>query len=178
MSKLSSDVVSAGSQLVERVHHELSLVMDPEIPVVSVVEMGMINSVTETSEGHIRVAFSPTFAGCPAVEVIARDMENAAIKAGATTAEVTLSYNPPWTSDRISEEARSKLLSFGLAPPPVASSGSTLHLFDSEYDAYKTSCPNCGSDHNRLVNPFGPTPCRALHVCESCQEPFEQFKPL
>lgn len=152
----------------------LSVVMDPEIPAVSVVDMGMIKEV-EVSSGHARVVVLPTFTGCPAISVIKSDVARA-VEAVEGVGRVTVetSYEPPWTSDRITDEGRSKLRTFGLAPP----SGSGPVLVTQIGLPSVATCPFCGSTDTINENAFGPTPCRALYYCHSCRNPFEQFKQV
>jgi ring-1,2-phenylacetyl-CoA epoxidase subunit PaaD len=160
--------------LEDAVWDALAEVMDPEIPAVSVVDMGMIKSV-EVTGARARVVVLPTFTGCPAVPII-RDDVTAAVAAveGINEVEVDFSYDPPWTTDRITTEGRDKLRRFGLAPP--TGQGPVLV---TEIGLPKAAvCPFCGSRNTRNENPFGPTPCRAVYYCEECRNPFEQFKPV
>lgn len=163
----------AGS-LEERVWDALARVADPEIPAVSVVDMGMIRDVTVTDDA-VRVVVLPTFTGCPAIPMIERDVATA-VRAveGVGAVDVKTSFDPPWTDARITEEGRRKLKEFGLAPPtgdgPVLVTQIGLPAI--------ARCPFCGSGNTRAENPFGPTPCRALYYCEACRNPFEQFKPV
>lgn len=160
--------------LQELVWDALDRVMDPEIPVVSVVEMGMIENV-EVSAGNVEVTVLPTFTGCPAVGVIAEDVEKAVAEVeGVDCVRVTFSYDPPWTADRISETGRRKLKDFGLAPP----TGKQPVLITEIGVPQQAVCPFCGSRNTHNENPFGPTPCRALYYCDECRNPFEQFKTI
>ncbi len=157
-----------------RVWNALSRVMDPEIPVVSVVQMGMVRDV-DVAGRRATVTILPTFTGCPAVPIIREDVA-AAVAAvdGIEEVEVEFSYDPPWTSDRISEEGRTKLTELGIAPPTGA--GPVL-ITDIGIPAIAT-CPFCGSRDTKAENPFGPTPCRAIYYCAACRNPFEVFKPV
>jgi ring-1,2-phenylacetyl-CoA epoxidase subunit PaaD len=152
----------------------LAGVPDPEIPAVSVVDMGMIREV-EVSDRSVTVVVLPTFTGCPALPIIKSDVR-AAVQAvdGVDQVKVEVSFVPPWTSDRISPEGRTKLEGFGLAPPtgegPVLIADIGLPKF--------AICPFCGSKNTHNENPFGPTPCRSLYYCDECRNPFEQFKPV
>lgn len=158
----------------ERVWDALATVPDPEIPAVSVVDMGMIRDVS-VEDGVTTVVVLPTFTGCPAIPVIERDVASAvACVEGASEARVETSFDPPWTDDRITEEGRRKLKEFGLAPP----TGTGPVLITEIGLPTVARCPFCGSADTRAENPFGPTPCRALYYCESCRNPFEQFKPV
>ena len=158
----------------ERVWAALAEVADPEIPAVSVVDMGMIRDVT-IEGGVARVVVLPTFTGCPAIAIIERDVA-AATRAvdGVEDVVVETSFDPPWTDSRITEEGRRKLTEFGLAPP----TGKGPVLITEIGLPVVATCPFCGSRDTRNENPFGPTPCRALYYCEACRNPFEQFKPV
>ena len=168
---VSTDTLASAS---DRVWQALATVPDPEIPAVSVVDMGMIREVTV--EGTTaRVVVLPTFTGCPAIPIIKRDIADATGRVeGIENVEVQVSFSPPWTSDRISDDGRKKLEAFGLAPPtgegPVLIGDIGLPTF--------SVCPFCGSRNTVNENPFGPTPCRALYYCNDCRNPFEQFKPV
>ncbi len=152
----------------------LARVLDPEIPAVSVVDMGMIEKV-EVLGATARVVVLPTFTGCPAVPVIREDVAAAvSLIDGIEEVEVHFSFSPPWTSDRITDQGRTKLRDFGLAPP----TGAGPVLITSIALPVKASCPFCGSTDTHNENPFGPTPCRALYYCNACRNPFEQFKPV
>ena len=152
----------------------LAEVLDPEIPAVSVVDMGMIRSA-ELHDGNARVVVLPTFTGCPAIDVIKGDVAKAVERVeGVVDVEVTTSFDPPWTTDRITPEGRKKLNDFGLAPP----TGNGPVLVTSIGLPKVAVCPFCGSRDTRNDNAFGPTPCRALYYCNSCRNPFEQFKPV
>lgn len=152
----------------------LANVTDPEIPAVSVLDMGMIRSV-EIAGGDVRVVVLPTFTGCPAVPMIKEDVERAVeAVAGVRSVRVDFSFDPPWTTDRITVQGRRRLKDFGLAPP----TGEGPVLVTDIGLPTRAECPFCGSADTRLENPFGPTPCRALYYCSECRNPFEQFKPV
>lgn len=156
---------------IEKVWQILEEVKDPEIPVVSVVEMGLIRSIG-SQEGRLIVTMTPTFAGCPAVQVMQTEIRERLSQAGQTKVEVRLTYSPPWCSDWITPAAREKLKAFGLSPPPLHGGQLTTAL------AQAVHCPYCDSDDTSLKNDFGPTLCRAIYVCNNCRQPFEGFKPL
>lgn len=165
--------VSTGT-VEERVWDALAGVPDPEIPAVSVVDMGMIRELSVT-DGVASVVVLPTFTGCPAIPIIERDVAAAARTVdGVTEVHVRTSFDPPWTDDRITEDGRRKLKDFGLAPP----TGKGPVLITEIGLPAVARCPFCGSTDTRAENPFGPTPCRALYYCEGCRNPFEQFKPV
>ncbi len=147
-------------------------VKDPEIPVVSVVEMGIVRAVALEGDAVI-VTMTPTFSGCPALDVMRDDIAARLEDMGFDHVDVRTQLNPPWSSDMIADEARDKLKAFGLAPPPKHGGAVELVLMTAP-----VVCPRCGSARTTLRNSFGPTLCRAIYVCDDCAEPFEQFKPL
>ena len=146
-------------------------VMDPEIPVVSVVDMGIVREVGVSAEGVV-VTMTPTFAGCPALDVMRRDIA-AAVRGLGVACAVNTVLSPPWTTEWISETGREKLRRFGLAPPPrLSGDPADVTFFDP------APCPRCGSTRTHLRNAFGPTLCRMIWYCEACRDAFEQFKAL
>ena len=154
----------------------LSAVRDPEIPPISITDLGMVGRV-RVADDAVEVELLPTFVGCPALDVIREEAEGAVQTAVRDLpVRVRFVYSPPWTSDRITPAGRDALRSYGLAPPghrpapfvPLAS------LRRTEGGA---SCPFCGSDDTTLESAFGPTLCRATHFCRACRNPFEAFKP-
>lgn len=150
----------------------LARVMDPEIPVVSVVDMGIVRDIT-VDAGVVTVTMTPTFAGCPALDVMRAEIEAAVRALGAPQVDVVITLNPPWSTERISPAGREKLRQFGLAPPPRHAGDATAVAF---FDL--AECPRCGSTRTSLRNAFGPTLCRMIWYCEDCRDAFEQFKPL
>lgn len=167
-------MVAPARSLEDALWDALGGVPDPEIPAVSVLDMGMIEALrTEGSHAHVTVL--PTFSGCPAIGVIVADVKAALLKVdGIDDATVETTFSPPWTTARITDEGRRKLEDFGLAPP---ANGDQVLI--TEIGLPKSSrCPFCGSTNTRNENPFGPTPCRALYYCDDCRNPFEQFKPV
>jgi ring-1,2-phenylacetyl-CoA epoxidase subunit PaaD len=157
----------------EQVWDALAQIPDPEIPVVSVVELGVVRGV-EVDDGRVRVQFTPTFLGCPALEVM-RDQMSARIAELGAVPEVEVVLDDSWSTDRITPEGREKLRAAGFAPPVPRSAG-TPRLVQLESNAFR--CPYCGSRDTALENIFGPTPCRSLRYCRSCRQPFEQFKTI
>jgi ring-1,2-phenylacetyl-CoA epoxidase subunit PaaD len=155
----------------DRIWKILEQVKDPEIPVVSVVEMGLIRNVGIDGDKVI-VTMTPTFAGCPALQVMKQAVEDNLRELGAQEVEVKMTFSPPWSSDWILPEGRRKLKEFGLAPPPRHGGDVQSGLLG------EVTCPYCDSEKTTLKNSFGPTLCRAIYYCENCQQPFEQFKPL
>ena len=156
------------------VWESLSRVMDPEIPAVSVVDMGMIKEVA-ISDGEVKVTVLPTFAGCPAVQMIQEDIRRAvtAIE-GVEEVVVATTFSPPWTTERITPEGHRKLKDFGVGPPR----GNAPVLVTDIGLPRVVACPLCGSKKTHNENAFGPTPCRALYYCNDCRNPFEQFKTV
>lgn len=146
-------------------------VKDPEIPVVSVVEMGIVRDVA-VDGGRVIVTMTPTFSGCPALRVMEDDIVNQVHALGVAEVGIQIILSPPWSTEWITEEARAKLKSIGLAPPPRHSGDLSLVLMDP------VACPYCDSKNTSIRNTFGPTLCRAIFYCNNCQQPFEQFKPL
>ncbi|MDP9067342.1 MAG: phenylacetate-CoA oxygenase subunit PaaJ [Actinomycetota bacterium] len=160
--------------LEQAVWDALAGVADPEIPAVSVVDMGMIESVALSGD-EATITVLPTFTGCPAIAVIESDVRNAvAAVPGVAEVRVETTFSPPWTTERITTDGRRKLEEFGLAPP----TGSGPVLIDAIGLPTFAVCPFCGGKNTHNENPFGPTPCRALYYCNDCKNPFEQFKPV
>jgi ring-1,2-phenylacetyl-CoA epoxidase subunit PaaD len=147
----------------------LEEIPDPEIPVVSLVDLGVIRSV-DVSDGHVRIEFTPTFLGCPALEFMKR-----AIEEKVPGAEVEVMSDDSWSTDRITPAGREKLRAAGFAPP-APREASAPKLVQLQAQVFR--CPYCGSTETKLENIFGPTPCRSLRYCESCRQPFEQFKTI
>lgn len=154
----------------------LADVPDPEIPVVSIVDLGIVREAIESADGHrVSVTLTPTYSGCPATEVIARDVR-VALEAAYDEVDVRTQLSPAWTTDWMSEAAREKLSGFGIAPPSaVGPEGRrSLPLLES---GTPERCPHCGSGDVEELAGFGSTPCKALWRCVSCREPFDYFKP-
>jgi len=152
-----------------QVWEALEEIPDPEIPVVSLVDLGVIRSV-DVSNGHVRIEFTPTFLGCPALEFMKR-----AIEEKVPGADVAVITDDSWSTDKITPAGREKLRAAGFAPP-APREAITPKLIQLQASVFR--CPYCGSTETRLENLFGPTPCRSLRYCESCRQPFEQFKTI
>jgi ring-1,2-phenylacetyl-CoA epoxidase subunit PaaD len=168
-------MVTAPHLTAEQVWERFAEISDPEIPVVSLVDLGVIRSV-DVRDGHVHVEFTPTFLGCPALEVMKRELERAVVELGGEP-EVEVVNDDSWGTDRISAEGREKLRAAGFAPPaprPLAAVASSLVQLQSQVHR----CPYCGSTETKLENLFGPTPCRSIRYCTSCRQPFEQFKTI
>lgn len=138
----------------------LDAVKDPEIPVLSIWELGVLQDVVLAAPGHVRVVLTPTYSGCPALQTIAMDCQAALQAAGYTCIEIEQRLSPAWTSDWLEPETRRRLVAYGVAAPDAA------------------RCPQCGSSHVTVISEFGSTACKALLRCEVCLEPFDQFKRL
>jgi ring-1,2-phenylacetyl-CoA epoxidase subunit PaaD len=151
----------------------LEEIPDPEIPVISLVELGVIRDV-QVDGDRVRVELTPTFLGCPALEAMRRALEKTVTALGGDP-EVAVIQDDSWSTDRISPAGREKLREAGFAPPAPRSAGPTT-LVQLQSKAFR--CPYCGSTETRLENIFGPTPCRSIRWCETCRQPFEQFKTI
>jgi ring-1,2-phenylacetyl-CoA epoxidase subunit PaaD len=151
----------------EAVWEKLAEIPDPEIPVISLVDLGVIRSV-DVHDGHVHVEFTPTFLGCPALEAMKRGIEETIAALGAEP-DVEVVNDDSWGTDKITAAGREKLRAAGLAPPAP-------RLVQLQSVVHK--CPYCGSTDTKLENIFGPTPCRSLRYCNGCRQPFEQFKTI
>jgi ring-1,2-phenylacetyl-CoA epoxidase subunit PaaD len=157
----------------EAVWEALAEIPDPEIPVVSLVDLGVVYDVA-VEDGRVRVDFTPTFLGCPALEVM-RDAMAERIRSLGAEPEIRVRTDASWSTDRITPAGREKLRAAGFAPPTPRSAGAPT-LVQLQSRVFR--CPYCGSTDTRLENIFGPTPCRSLRYCASCRQPFEQFKTI
>jgi ring-1,2-phenylacetyl-CoA epoxidase subunit PaaD len=151
----------------------LARIPDPEIPVISLVDLGVVTDV-DVADGTVRVELTPTFLGCPALEAMTTAIRDEVTALGADV-DVRVRTDREWTTDRITPEGREKLRTAGFAPP-TPRTGSAPTLVQLERGPFR--CPWCGSTDTKLENVFGPTPCRSLRYCDSCRQPFEQFKTI
>jgi ring-1,2-phenylacetyl-CoA epoxidase subunit PaaD len=148
-------------------------VPDPEIPVLTLGDLGVIRDVRVAGDGAVEVDITPTYTGCPATAVIADDVRDALRRSGADRVRVQIVLSPPWTTDWMSEAGRNKLRDFGIAPPARATrAGGPVPL------TFSVRCPHCGSIDTREISRFGSTPCKSLWACRSCAEPFDSFKAI
>ncbi len=156
----------------ESVYEILAMVMDPEVPVISVVELGIIRDVAIDGD-TVRVTITPTYSGCPAMREIEEDVRSALLRSGVRNVEVQMVFAPAWTTDWIGIEAREKLRAYGIAPPGKAEPQGLVMLTRARP---KAVCPFCGAADTRLQSEFGSTACKAIHVCNACLQPFDEFK--
>jgi ring-1,2-phenylacetyl-CoA epoxidase subunit PaaD len=158
----------------ERLLAVLDTVMDPEVPVLSVVELGIIRDV-EVRGDAVKVTVTPTYSGCPAMHIIERDIEAALRENGAGAVEIATRHSPAWTTDWMPALAREKLRAYGIAPP-----GSAAHDAPIAIGRRRPAvlCPYCGSGETESRSEFGSTACKAIHVCRACEQPFEEFKAI
>jgi ring-1,2-phenylacetyl-CoA epoxidase subunit PaaD len=162
--------------VVTRTAHAYSVaaaVPDPEVPVLTIGDLGVLRDVTVDADGHVQVTVTPTYSGCPAMDAIRTDVVTALTDAGFAPAHVNTVLSPAWTSDWMSDEGKRKLLAYGIAPPSgrTASSGPVLVNLS-------VRCPRCGSGDTRELSRFGSTACKALWSCSACLEPFDHFKAI
>jgi len=151
----------------------LGTVPDPEVPVISVVELGIVRDVQVDGDA-VTVVVTPTYSGCPAMREIEHDIVAALEAAGFARVDVRTTYAPAWTTDWITAEAREKLRAYGIAPPGPAEGPTLVPLRRRRVVA----CPYCGSEHTTLRSEFGSTACKAIHFCDACRQPFEEFKAI
>lgn len=161
---------------VEQVWSWLGEVADPEIPVISVVDLGIVREVA-FEDGECVVTITPTYSGCPAMQVIADSVREALTTHGVDKLRIVSRLSPAWTTDWMSEAGKAALKGYGIAPPSQqAIDISGLHAGIRRRAAPQVSCPHCGSPHTQLTSEFGSTPCKALYKCLDCREPFDYFK--
>ncbi|UWU95091.1 1,2-phenylacetyl-CoA epoxidase subunit PaaD [Bradyrhizobium sp. CB1015] len=162
-------VAADDAALRQRAWDAAASVVDPEIPVLTIADLGVLRDVVLDGD-HVEVAITPTYSGCPAMNMIALEIEVALERAGFHHPKVRTVLSPAWTTDWMSEEGREKLRAYGIAPPQAASSRRAL------FGAQTVACPQCGSDKTELLSEFGSTSCKALWRCKACREPFDYFK--
>ncbi len=153
----------------ENIFTLLSVIPDPEIPVINIADLGILRSV-EINEGKVTVIITPTYSGCPAMRVIEKEIKDILRENGIENAEVKTTYSPVWTTDWLSEDAKERLRKYGIAPP------GKLNVKNSISGDRKVECPRCGSTDVEMVSLFGSTACKALYKCKKCMEPFDLFK--
>ena len=156
----------------EKVWSILQTVCDPEVPVLTVVDLGIVREVRAENE-LVEVIITPTYSGCPAMDVISMNIRMALLQEGITDIQIKQVLSPAWTTDWMSEEGKQKLKAYGIAPPQYKQAICEPELFAKEE---AIQCPLCQSYNTRLVSQFGSTACKALYQCNDCQEPFDYFK--
>ena len=157
----------------------LEAVPDPEIPVISVTELGIVRDIARDSVDGVdglRVVVTPTYSGCPATELIEESIRTALLDAGATAVTVETRLAPPWTTDWITAAARDKLRAYGIVPPGAGAAATAAQPV--RFMRRQLACPRCGSEDTERLAEFGSTACKATYRCKSCLEPFEYFKPI
>ena len=154
----------------ELVWERLSMIPDPEIPVITIVELGVVRDVQWDGE-TLKIFITPTYTGCPAMQLFVAEIQAAMHDQGFDKLEVIHVYSPSWTTDWLSVEAKEKLRKYGIAPPVLKTS--EMNSFE---EVGNIPCPRCGSENTNLKSQFGATACKSLHTCNDCHEPFEYFK--
>ncbi|MDN4164987.1 1,2-phenylacetyl-CoA epoxidase subunit PaaD [Cytophagales bacterium LB-30] len=149
----------------------LEAVKDPEIPVLSLVDLGVIRDISIQGQ-KVKVVMTPTFSGCPAIDMMKQDVQEVLKNNGVEEVEVEVNFKTAWNSNLISEKGRAAIKKFGLAPPPMHNLIVDIDIIE------KAKCPRCDGENTEMKTPFGPTLCRSIHYCYDCREAFEQFKPL
>ncbi len=168
-------VADASRPTIAAVWAALASIPDPEIPVISLVELGVIRDVAWRGD-ELVVTLTPTYSGCPATEVIAADVAAALADAGIVGARLETRLSPAWTTDWIAPAAKARLAEYGIAPPGLRAAVQTIDIAGLRRRE-PVPCPRCGSTHTRELSRFGATPCKAQHRCDDCLEPFDYFKP-
>lgn len=152
--------------VLQRARAALADVVDPEIPVLTIGDLGVLRDVTMAADGFVEVTITPTYSGCPAMEMITADIFSALERTGIADARVRTALSPAWTTEWMSEAGRKKLLDYGIAPPPCAADAAT----------HRPACPLCHADETELLAEFASTSCKSLWRCLACREPFDLFK--
>jgi ring-1,2-phenylacetyl-CoA epoxidase subunit PaaD len=163
------NAVLSDGDLRRRAWNAAADVVDPEIPVLTIADLGVLRDVA-VIDGHVEIAITPTYSGCPAMNMIAVEIGLALERAGIRNPTIRTVLSPAWTTDWMSEQGRQKLREYGVAPPQAAGSRRAL------FGAQQVACPQCGSENTEVLSEFGSTSCKALWRCKSCREPFDYFK--
>ncbi|MEP6467492.1 MAG: 1,2-phenylacetyl-CoA epoxidase subunit PaaD [Parafilimonas sp.] len=151
----------------------LETVSDPEVPVLSIIDLGIVRNVEIDSSHKIKITITPTYTGCPAMDVINMSIRMCLLENGFKNIEIKNVLSPAWTTDWMSEAGKQKLKAYGIAPPNVSQQVCTPDLFQKEE---AIQCPHCNSYHTQIISRFGSTACKALYKCNACMEPFDYFK--
>ena len=163
------EVKTRDAELARRAWDAAASVVDPEIPVLTIADLGVLREV-DVTDGRVEVAITPTYSGCPAMNMITLEIELALEREGFGKPNIRTVLSPAWTTDWMSEHGRQKLREYGIAPPQAASSRRAL------FGVQQVACPQCGSEDTEVLSEFGSTSCKALWRCKSCREPFDYFK--
>jgi ring-1,2-phenylacetyl-CoA epoxidase subunit PaaD len=166
-------VTASASEIPALAARAASAVEDPELPPLTIGDLGILRGVEVRPDGEVVVVMTPTYTGCPATEVIGRDVRDALDRAGLCQVRIELRLSPAWSTDMITDEGRRKLDRMGIVPPPCLKAGRPAQRVD-----LAVKCPQCGSRDTEELSSFGSTPCKALDRCRACGEPFERFKQL
>lgn len=165
-------MTTAGTISIAQVYEWLAEISDPEIPAVSILDLGIVRDVILVDDGReVSVTITPTYSGCPAMDMISMQIRMALLGRGVPKVHVELQLSPAWTTDWITEEGKAKMKAYGIAPP-VRKANHEAGLFEED----EIECPRCHSLHTELVSQFGATSCKSLYRCLDCKEPFEHFK--
>lgn len=157
---------------VQQIWSILEEVSDPEVPVLSVIDLGIVREVKLRGQQSVEVVVTPTYSGCPAMDVIRMNIRLKLLENGFKNIQISTVLSPAWTTDWMSEAGKQKLTAYGIAPPPVKQQVCDARLFAEE----AVACPRCGSYHTRRISEFGSTACKSLYQCSDCHEPFDYFK--
>jgi ring-1,2-phenylacetyl-CoA epoxidase subunit PaaD len=161
--------VLSNADLRQRAWSAAASVVDPEIPVLTIADLGVLRDVAVT-DGRVEVAITPTYSGCPAMNMIGLEIELALAREGFANSKIRTVLSPAWTTDWMSEDGRRKLREYGIAPPQAGSGRRAL------FGEQQVACPQCGSENTEVLSEFGSTSCKALWRCKNCREPFDYFK--
>jgi ring-1,2-phenylacetyl-CoA epoxidase subunit PaaD len=153
----------------ENIYTYLAEVADPEVPVLNVLDLGVVRAVEIVSDTEVQITITPTYSGCPAMGAIASNIKFALFSKGIAKVEVKQVLHPAWTTDWMSAEGKQKLKDYGIAPPQYSSS-------DNPENKKTVPCPRCGSEQTRVLSEFGSTACKSMYQCIACLEPFDYFK--
>ncbi len=177
MNEISNHIMNSDNRLIQKIWSLLEQVIDPEVPVLSVIDLGIIRDIkihtTDTSSNQLEIIITPTYSGCPAMNTIEWDIRTLLIEHGYPNIIIRTVLSPAWTTDWMTDEGRNKLKAYGIAPPNVTQSVCNTKLFAEEE---AVQCPKCNSYNTRLISQFGSTACKALYQCKECLEPFDYFK--
>jgi len=169
MSKIDHHIIVVPE--IKKICQILENVKDPEVPVLSVIDLGIVRDI-KINEDNVEVIITPTYSGCPAMDVISMNIRIALLSNGYKKVKITSVLSPAWTTDWMSEEGKQKLKEYGIAPPNVKQQVCREDLFADE----AVQCPHCHSYHTHRISEFGSTACKALYQCDDCKEPFDYFK--